>query len=67
MLESNNKELLDLLEKFDTKVSELQDEVDLKDIKIKYAGVTRASLRVGKLIWTWTKSNVFPLTRLRSV
>ena len=35
VLENNNKELLDLLEKFDTKVSELQDEVDLKDIKIK--------------------------------
>ena len=36
MLESNNKQLLYLLEKYDAKVTEMQEDIDLKDLKIRY-------------------------------
>ena len=35
MLESNNKQLLYLLEKYDAKVTEMQEDIDLKDLKIR--------------------------------
>ena len=36
MLEGNNKQLFYLLEKYDSKVTELQEDIDIKDLKIRY-------------------------------
>lgn len=34
-VKKNNEQLLDLLEKYDKKVTELQVEIDIKDLKMK--------------------------------
>ncbi len=35
MLEDNNKQLIYLLEKYDSKLTEMQEDVDIRDMKIK--------------------------------
>ena len=45
MLEGNNKQLFYLLEKYDSKVTELQEDIDIKDLKIRY------ELFIYQLMW----------------